>query len=407
MIPLPLVLSGHTRRSIFLLSFLCFSLVLPMRSAAQHGVAGGVKFFKGGWEDVMAESRKSGKYVFVDAFTDWCGWCVEMDKKTFSDATVAAYLDKHFVPVQFDMEEGDGLRLAMKYRVTGFPSFLIFAPDGRLVYKLFGYRPPEDFLADLAPALDPAMQLKLPGLTTEIDLPFPAFYRAACAKGEERNWPKDSTVAAFLEGQQDWFDEVSWSVLYRFGGGEKGQNFLLTNRIKLGELYGKSEVDEKIFGMLWRRMSSAAERKSRVGLDSVLAQSDTLFSDRTASQRWWLELNYCKTAEDWSGLAKCMDAYLDTATALPHSTINDVSWNLYEKCDEAPVLDHAIEWMKRTTEEKPIWMYLDTYAALLYKTARYPDAEREALRAIDTGKKEHEDTKSTEELLARIRGKMK
>lgn len=403
----PLILSGRARRSLFLLSFLCLALLPPMRSAAQHGDGGGVKFFKGGWDDVLAEARKTGKHVFVDAFTDWCGWCEEMDKKTFSDATVAAYLDKNFVPVQFDMEEGDGLRLAMKYRVTGFPSFLIFAPDGRLVYKLFGYQPPEDFLADLAPALDPAKQLALPGLSTEVDLPFPEFYRMACAKGKARKWPNDSTVAAYLEGRKDWFDEVSWSVIYRFGGGEKGQEFLLANRILLSELYGKSEVDEKLFGLLWRRMSSAAERKSRIGLDSVLTQSDTLFSDRTASQRWWLELNYCKTAEDWSGLARCMDAYLDTATVLPHSTINDVSWNLYENCDDAAVLERAISWMERATAEKPIWMYLDTYAALLYKSARYPDAEREALRAIETGKQEKEDTKSTEGLLDKIRSKMK
>jgi thioredoxin-related protein len=373
--------------------------------AAQPEAQQGVRFLEGGWETALAAARESGKHVFVDAYTEWCGWCRHMDRHTFSDAEVAAFIERHFVPVKFDMEEGDGLRLALKFRVTGFPTYLVFSPEGRLVYRLFGYLPSAEFIDAMRTALDPAAQLDLQGIGPDIDLPFPDFYRSVAMKGQERIWPTDSTVATFLDGREDWSDEVSWSVITRFGGGDRGRRYLLDNHGMLARLYGKDEVDRQLFTILWQRMERAALQRSRGGLDSVLAQCDTLFLADAASQRWWLELNYCSVAEDWAALARSMDVYLDTAGTVPHGTVNDFSWRMYEHCADTAALERALVWMARVTTEKPTYMYLDTQAALLYKTARYDEAEREAIRAIEAGNKEGENVTATENLLENIRSR--
>ena len=45
--------------------------------------------------------------IFIDVFTNWCGWCKRMDASTFKDPTVAAYLNTNFYPVKLNAETRD------------------------------------------------------------------------------------------------------------------------------------------------------------------------------------------------------------------------------------------------------------------------------------------------------------
>jgi thioredoxin-related protein len=48
---------------------------------------------------------KKGKKIFVDVYTDWCGWCKKMEKETFQQPKIAQYLNQHFYPVKLDAEQ--------------------------------------------------------------------------------------------------------------------------------------------------------------------------------------------------------------------------------------------------------------------------------------------------------------
>ena len=61
-------------------------------------------------QEAIAQSEKDGakaKKVFIDAYTDWCGWCKRMDNTTFSDSIVANFLNQNYYPVKFDAETND------------------------------------------------------------------------------------------------------------------------------------------------------------------------------------------------------------------------------------------------------------------------------------------------------------
>ena len=53
---------------------------------------------------LSAKQALEPRPVIVDVFTDWCGWCKVMDKKTYGNASVAAYLNRKYYVVKFNAE---------------------------------------------------------------------------------------------------------------------------------------------------------------------------------------------------------------------------------------------------------------------------------------------------------------
>lgn len=56
-------------------------------------------------EQALEKSKTEKKKIFVDMYTDWCGWCKHMDSTTFVHPAVAKYLNENFYPVKFNAEQ--------------------------------------------------------------------------------------------------------------------------------------------------------------------------------------------------------------------------------------------------------------------------------------------------------------
>lgn len=61
------------------------------------------------WEEAIAANEKEPKKIMIDLYTSWCGWCKKMDKTTFADPKVAAYLSENFYPVKFNAEQKEDI----------------------------------------------------------------------------------------------------------------------------------------------------------------------------------------------------------------------------------------------------------------------------------------------------------
>ena len=47
------------------------------------------------WDTMIKQQRASDsvkKKVFIDLYTNWCGWCKRMDATTFSDPVIVNYI---------------------------------------------------------------------------------------------------------------------------------------------------------------------------------------------------------------------------------------------------------------------------------------------------------------------------
>ncbi len=56
-------------------------------------------------EEALEKSKTEKRKIFIDVYTDWCGWCKHMDATTFTDQGVVKYLNEYYYAVKFNAEQ--------------------------------------------------------------------------------------------------------------------------------------------------------------------------------------------------------------------------------------------------------------------------------------------------------------
>ncbi|MBK9291008.1 MAG: DUF255 domain-containing protein [Bacteroidetes bacterium] len=141
-------------------------LILSIAIFFVHGLAAQQAVQWHSFEKAVGLASQKPRKIFIDMYTDWCGWCKKMDKDTFGNPVIAAYLNKHFYPVKFDAERKDTVTfMGQKFVNTNpgrsrhshelartllqgkmsYPSFVFMDEEMRVITVVPGYFPPADF----------------------------------------------------------------------------------------------------------------------------------------------------------------------------------------------------------------------------------------------------------------------
>jgi thiol:disulfide interchange protein DsbD len=100
----------------------------------------------------------------LDYYADWCVSCKEMERYTFSDASVQAALAGTLL-LQADVTANDAedQELLKRFKLFGPPAILFFGPDGRERpnYRVVGYMKAQHFLAVVEKATSGVTELRI------------------------------------------------------------------------------------------------------------------------------------------------------------------------------------------------------------------------------------------------------
>jgi protein disulfide-isomerase len=129
--------------------FLRFFLVASLVSGGIVASSEAAEGWKSDYTAALAEAAKDNKMVLLD-FTgsDWCGWCIKLQKDTFSKPEFKKFAEQSLVLVELDFPrekpQSDELKkqneeLAEKFGIQGFPTLVLLDPQGKEAARNVGY----------------------------------------------------------------------------------------------------------------------------------------------------------------------------------------------------------------------------------------------------------------------------
>jgi len=113
-------------------------------------------------DDISSKVKEQSKPVLIDLYTDWCHWCKVMDKTTYANPKVVAYINEHFYSSKVNAETKNAVNwkdkiykynakyqindfaLFITYGRTSFPTTVIIADESAQPIPIAGYLKPKE-----------------------------------------------------------------------------------------------------------------------------------------------------------------------------------------------------------------------------------------------------------------------
>jgi len=127
--------------------------------AASVDTAHGIAWQSGDVDAVFAAAKADHRPVFLYWGAKWCPPCNQV-KATIFNRQDFIERSRHFVPVYVDGDSPSAQRLGSRFKVSGYPTMILFTPDGSEITRLPGEVDADQYMRVLAMGMNGARPIK-------------------------------------------------------------------------------------------------------------------------------------------------------------------------------------------------------------------------------------------------------
>ncbi|MBD0836031.1 thioredoxin family protein [Aestuariibaculum suncheonense] len=235
------------------------------------------KFEKGDWKDILENAQKNNKLIMVDLYFAGCAPCAQMDANVFPNDEVSSLLNTDFVAFKADIFKEDiGKKLSLKYGVTGFPTFLFLAPNGKTLDIISGYHSVDEFVAVINEVKQLNRNKEYKKYSTSLEGDYPQFYSDAYLKNKRK--VSFETSDNYLRTQTDLGSEIPFVIMTGLRVGGQYADYVLDNAAVLAENYGRMQVRNNIATIVKRKAMLFGEKSEESAFNKVLEKAKPIFT---------------------------------------------------------------------------------------------------------------------------------
>jgi thioredoxin-related protein len=388
----------------------CFLIIYPFLIQAQKR---GINFEQNlNWKQVQLKAKEENKYIFMDCYASWCAPCKYMDSEVYSNDSIGFYVNEKFISVKIKMDtiiandgknqEGaynDSYLIQKKYKITAFPSYLFFSPNGVILHKEIGAKNREEFIAVIANSLQrnrqyfTILEKYQRGDITKDEM----HYLAKMAKsiGEDDVAicvAKDYINNFLLKLKEDDFYKVeNFEFISNFNqivnSKELIFDYFFKHASKIDEVMGNRGFSEGIID----NVITNEEIKPFIDLAKNGCEPDWKKCSKNIKKKYgykYVERNILNSKIEWFKAHKVWVKYTSNIIQLVEKygvgndsvwipiCLNNNAWELFIHSNDKEELKIALKWSDSAIQLKsqPYVDAIDTKANLLYKLGRKEQA---------------------------------
>ncbi|RZM22284.1 MAG: thioredoxin family protein [Pedobacter sp.] len=313
-------------------SFVGFLLLaLLLFALGQVGGSAGITFFKGDWKSLLSQSRKSGKMIFVDVYTTWCGPCKRMEQEVFPLAEVGKVYNASFVNYRLNAELGEGIELAKRFAVRSYPAYLFLDTSGTLVYRTGDFMQAAEFIAAGKLALSKGSEA---AVVKSLEASFlggkrdPEFLKNLLTERKRLEVPNTEVLNAYvatLSAEQRRSKEMLLFLVGHIGNQQSDALEVLVKGMPVLDVADQRFIADELYGgMLYYALGTAVKdgrTDEAKKLFSAVQSVYPLLNQKHHASVENLSLHYCQMVRDAEGLKKVGRLMAEQVVHLPLDSI--------------------------------------------------------------------------------------
>jgi len=366
-----------------------------------------LQFSESSLKEALEQSKINHKPVFLFCYASWCPHCKKMRETLFTDSSVAAFYNQHFICVQQDMEKGAGVEMHKSFDIKSYPTYIFMDSGGTVIYRINGEFKAAQFIVEGENALTPGKQLPYLKQQFEKDVSNSdrcLEYLRALKKG---GMDYSDMVQKYFATQSDrqLLSEMNWVII---ANGTTDMNsrefqFVLSHQKEFASIASRERVERKIFYLVKELLTPLVEANDTLTYFNLRQPAITIGQFNVDSLVFAYDITLYQVNANWK-------SYRD-------ETLQDVEkyvWNSYPQlADIANVylkhiadtaaLARAVKWAKRSLDMHEEYGTYLLIAKLYQKLNEKPEAIRMAQKAKELAIKDGWDYTEADNLLKELR----